>query len=170
MPPKKKRGALQSPIHHTSTLELWQLAEPQFEKIYWWNDPSTGKAKLNKNHPELDGRKDERKRRLINHAPIVWELLRRHADIVALREDFSKFLAPRPPHDLLFNENAQELLFQSSRPALFRLLAIGKGALRNSWRLTAKFQYQKIHFSISGQRTTFLRKRAALGPHLSALE
>ncbi|MEI7819964.1 MAG: hypothetical protein WCK55_03535 [Verrucomicrobiota bacterium] len=91
-PEKKKRGR---PAKHAL---LWQLAEEQkFEREHWWmisrtQQNGTTKMELNKEHPELTPTYDDKSRSIIRLAPIVWELLRRHGDLVQIRNALKEFL------------------------------------------------------------------------------
>jgi hypothetical protein len=93
------------------------------------------KAGLNDKHPELDGGKDEYSRPVTKHAPIVWELLRRSAEIAALREELANLMGPEPLHTLLVHGFNHEVSVRFGFELELSLIACGL----NAWVTTRPF-------------------------------
>jgi hypothetical protein len=109
---------------------LWQLEDANFERGDWWMKfGGEGKrAKLNSAAPELDGGKDERGRRELRHAPIIWEVLRRHPTIRDIRSEFAAFVAPAPLHNLILTKECRELFFREGFEIELILMVAGLNA------------------------------------------
>jgi hypothetical protein len=88
---------------------FWHLAINQFERAYWWMEPSGRRHKLNTQHPELTGEKDEKGHDVVLHSPIIWEVLRRHPKVPEMRSQLIKLAHPRPLHDLLLSRKCRKI-------------------------------------------------------------